>query len=397
MCSLVRRRDRHRVPLGDRSRRGASRDDPRVVYGTSLAIVTPDRLLFENLYPREFLEGNPLVSGRLPADASQLRPARRQNSPSMRSALLPIAGGATLCTRRSGRARWLWSAARSGPGCRSGGVPRRPEALRHGLEFAYGWIPAGAAIAAVVLTWRLWKRTDAPDRPEASRVDRTRCAHRPCGHVVSRLLPPRSLRADRGLRDAVRGDLHGAAPPRNFRANRPTSSRSVRCGSRFSPRRPWPDDQGRATGRGRPCTAREVHSRRRRNEAALYQGALDWIARDDAPRRVDLRRAADARSVHAIRATNPTDQLSALARLVDGRGRGADDRGARGSRTSARDHRRSGVARLRPRRFRRHLRPNPRSLDRTSLRTRCRAALPSWHSFEGNIPPRRLFIWLKRR
>lgn len=35
----------------------------------------------------------------------------------------------------------------------------RPEALRHGLQFAYGWIPAGAAIAVAVLLWRYFRRS----------------------------------------------------------------------------------------------------------------------------------------------------------------------------------------------------------------------------------------------
>ncbi len=42
---------------------------PGLVYGSFMAIVTPDRLLFENLYPREFLAENPLVTVRLPLDA----------------------------------------------------------------------------------------------------------------------------------------------------------------------------------------------------------------------------------------------------------------------------------------------------------------------------------------
>jgi hypothetical protein len=32
-----------------------------------------------------------------------------------------------------------------------------PEALRRGLKFAYGWIPGGAALAAVLLLRQAWK------------------------------------------------------------------------------------------------------------------------------------------------------------------------------------------------------------------------------------------------
>jgi hypothetical protein len=37
-----------------------------------------------------------------------------------------------------------------------------PEALRHGLKYAYGWIPAGAAIAAILLLRKAWSTRD-PD------------------------------------------------------------------------------------------------------------------------------------------------------------------------------------------------------------------------------------------
>ena len=54
---------------------------PGLVYGSFMAIVTPDRLLFENLYPREFLAENPLVTVRLPPRRAQLYPARRETRP----------------------------------------------------------------------------------------------------------------------------------------------------------------------------------------------------------------------------------------------------------------------------------------------------------------------------
>jgi hypothetical protein len=41
----------------------------------------------------------------------------------------------------------------------------RPEALRHGLEFVYGWIPAGAAIAVVLLLLRYRRRGAAAWTP----------------------------------------------------------------------------------------------------------------------------------------------------------------------------------------------------------------------------------------
>src|SRR6185503_9056504 len=36
-----------------------------------------------------------------------------------------------------------------------------PDALRNGLTYAYGWIPAGAAVAAVLLLVRAWKTRDS--------------------------------------------------------------------------------------------------------------------------------------------------------------------------------------------------------------------------------------------
>ena len=81
----------------------------------------------------------------------------------------------------------------------------RPEALRHGLEYAYGWIPAGVVIGAAFLGWHGWRRRTRSPR---SRNSNSR------GDVLSvlpgrriRFLPARPLPADRCLRDAVRSDL----------------------------------------------------------------------------------------------------------------------------------------------------------------------------------------------
>ncbi len=76
-----------------------------------------------------------------------------------RLALYALAAGALLVVagmiERGGRARTV---ALAGLTLVAAGALAallvRPELVRHGLQFAYGWIPAGAAVAVAVLLWR---------------------------------------------------------------------------------------------------------------------------------------------------------------------------------------------------------------------------------------------------
>jgi len=131
---------------------------PAVVYGAFLSAVSVHTLLFENLYPRDFLNqaGDAVLKIRAPWTLSSfvtlggklviyvvgvgvvLVVARVvEKSPRLRRALpvaLIVVGLLVLAASVAD-----------------------PEALRHGLKFAYAWIPAGAGAAAVVLIVRGWR------------------------------------------------------------------------------------------------------------------------------------------------------------------------------------------------------------------------------------------------
>ena len=250
----------------------------------------------------------------------------------------------------------------------------RPEAMRHGLEFAYGWIPAGAAIAAVVLMWRLSKRTDgltAQRQVElAGIVALTVYAatsysaffpHAPYEQIAVYAMPLAAIFMVR---------LHLGT----FARNGPAYALGV----------VWLAFLASAglglTIKDARLDAATVHGAggslaETRNEAALYQSALGWIERTTSPGEPIFVAPLMPALYTLSERTNPTEQLSVLPGSFDGLGGGADDSGPRGSRNSARHHRRSGLARLRPRSFWRYVRPNPRGLDLTSLRTRCRASI----------------------
>jgi dolichyl-phosphate-mannose-protein mannosyltransferase len=127
---------------------------PVAVYGAFLTAVPLHRLVFDNLYPSGALKagGNELVKARMPLTvdsfvtlggrlllyavgiAAMLYLARVFARPSrLRRPLIVASAGAVLLV--------LAAAA------------MKPDSLREGFYYFYGWIPAGAAIACVVL-WR---------------------------------------------------------------------------------------------------------------------------------------------------------------------------------------------------------------------------------------------------
>jgi hypothetical protein len=137
---------------------------PAVVYGAFLTAVSPHRLLFENLYPRDFYH----------AAASTMLKARAPLTLSSFVQLgaklvfyVGVMGGAILLVRAVERRRRVHTPALVA--CAIGlvvvaiGAVADPEALRHGLKFAYGWIPAGAVLAAVLLVRKV-SRTNDRDR-----------------------------------------------------------------------------------------------------------------------------------------------------------------------------------------------------------------------------------------
>jgi hypothetical protein len=131
---------------------------PVVVYGAFLTAVSPHRLLFDNLYPRDFYH----------AAASTMLKAR---APLTLSSFVQLGAKLVLYVAVFAAAIALIRAVERRPrlhivalaACVGGGLLvvaaafADPEALRHGLKFAYGWIPAGAAVAAVLLLRQAWK------------------------------------------------------------------------------------------------------------------------------------------------------------------------------------------------------------------------------------------------
>jgi hypothetical protein len=128
---------------------------PAAVYGAFLTAISPHRLVFDNLYPSDFLNsaGNVVLRSRMPWTISSFA------SLGAKLFLYAVGVGALLFAARfvdrGGRTRTLLlGAAALGGLVAIAASVADPEALRHGLEFAYGWIPAGAALAALVLAWR---------------------------------------------------------------------------------------------------------------------------------------------------------------------------------------------------------------------------------------------------
>lgn len=368
---------------------------PAIVYGTFLMAVSPGRLFFENLYPRKFLAGNPLVKGRIPLTAeSFVQLGAKLALYSLGLAALIVAA---RLLARGGRVRMLLTvAAGGGIVLATAASLARPEALRHGLQYAYGWIPAGVVLAAAILGSRLWRRHDAPT--VRSQVELTGIVmlavlagtsypgffpHAPYEQIAAYSMP---------LAAVFLVGLHLRALP----GGRYTSMLGALwlaflaiagVGLTLEDAR-----LDAVTVRGPGGALAET-----RNEAALYQGALDRIARETrpgesifvAPLMPGLYPLSDRR--------NPTDQLSALpgslATVADEKATIAtlEDAQVRLVITDDRTWHVYGQTSF------------GESFDRTlaswvESHFERVAVLRSdpWHSFEGNIPPRRLFVWLRR-
>lgn len=131
---------------------------PAVVYGAFLSAVSVHTLLFENLYPRDFLNqaGDAVLKIRAPWTLSSFV--------TLGGKLLLYAAGVGVVllvarlVERNARLRRALPVALIIVGLLVlMASVADPEALRHGLKFAYAWIPAGAAAAAVVLVVRGWR------------------------------------------------------------------------------------------------------------------------------------------------------------------------------------------------------------------------------------------------
>jgi hypothetical protein len=132
---------------------------PALAYGALATAVGPHDLLFENLYPVDMLRagGNELVSVRMPMTAGSLV--------ELAGYLLLYAGGAAalvlgarVLERRLRRP--LAVAVAAAIAVATLAVVVRPDSVREAMYYVYGWLPAGAAIALVVLIRRSRRATE---------------------------------------------------------------------------------------------------------------------------------------------------------------------------------------------------------------------------------------------
>lgn len=137
---------------------------PLIVYGAFAALTSPGALLFDNLYPRDQLAAGagdvlsisaPMTAGSFAELAGRLAVYAAGVAGMLLVARMIASGG----TRRTAG---LAIAGAAGVVALAA-LAVRPELVRHGLQFAYGWIPAGAALAVGILVWRNRARRDGWD------------------------------------------------------------------------------------------------------------------------------------------------------------------------------------------------------------------------------------------
>jgi hypothetical protein len=121
---------------------------PAVVYGAFLLAVSPRELLLENLYPVDELAagGDTLVRARMPLTVDGLATAAGKFLLyAGGAAALVVAGGAIA---RGGRARMLALAAVAAAAVVVLAIAAvKPDGLRDGWYYVWGWVPAGALVA----------------------------------------------------------------------------------------------------------------------------------------------------------------------------------------------------------------------------------------------------------
>ena len=136
---------------------------PTVVYGIFAWLAGPHDLLLENLYPRDVLQagGDVLVRVRMPLTLeSVVEIGGRALLYGIGCAAIALV---SIALARGGRMRTVATAAVAVFGSAAiAAALLRPEALRHGLQFVYAWIPAGALIALVIVVRR--RRRDGTSR-----------------------------------------------------------------------------------------------------------------------------------------------------------------------------------------------------------------------------------------
>jgi hypothetical protein len=140
---------------------------PAAAYGVLIAAVSPQRLFLENLYPVEELRaaGNALLRAHAPLTASSFAELGLKTALYAVGAALLVLFARVLARRRPSR-RLVGVLAAIGVGGLAAAAVAKSETLRYGLEFVYGWVPAGALLGAAVLLWRYRHRRGRWQWPE---------------------------------------------------------------------------------------------------------------------------------------------------------------------------------------------------------------------------------------
>jgi hypothetical protein len=135
---------------------------PLVVYGPLAIAAGVGDLLFENLYPVDTLAvgGDAILRNRMPMTVSSFAEL------GVRFALYAAAVAAMVIVApliaRGGRTRVVGIVLVAlGVLALFAGLAANPEAVRHGLQFVYGWVPLGAAAFAVWIVLRE-RRSESP-------------------------------------------------------------------------------------------------------------------------------------------------------------------------------------------------------------------------------------------
>ena len=144
---VVRRRAGVALPREARTAAVIALGLPTLVYGVLAGVVGPSRLFLENLYPVETLRegGSAVLRIHAPLTASSFLEL------GARSALYLVGAAALVVAARALDRRWGRIAVAATGAAVAAAAVARPETIRYGLEFVYGWIPAGALAALVVV------------------------------------------------------------------------------------------------------------------------------------------------------------------------------------------------------------------------------------------------------
>jgi 4-amino-4-deoxy-L-arabinose transferase-like glycosyltransferase len=137
---------------------------PVLAYGSIMTVVSPGVLLLENLWPVDELEagGSTLVRARMPLSVESVDDLLRHSLP-YAAGVLALLGLARLLERPGRHRRPLLAACALAGLVFVAACVARPDGLRDGLYYAYGWIPLGALVAVIVVGRRIRRgRTGAP-------------------------------------------------------------------------------------------------------------------------------------------------------------------------------------------------------------------------------------------